>query len=182
MTSPLLADFENRAHVYRGFCEYLEVLLPELLNAHGIRFHKIECRIKERPSLEKKLSRPEKNYAALDDVTDVCVLRIVTHFAAEVDEIATLLEREFTIDRANSVDKRVYKDPDRFGYVSLHYVISLTSDRSKLTECKAWAGYKAEVQLRTILQHAWAEIEHDLGFKSPIAVPQEVKRRFARLA
>src|SRR5439155_26105785 len=120
-----------------------------------------------------------RSYATLNDLTDICGLRIITHFTSEVDDISTVLEREFDIDRANSVDKRIYKDPDRFGYVSLHYVISLTADRLKLTECKAWPGYKAEVQLRTILQHAWAEIEHDLGFKSPVAVPREAKRRFA---
>lgn len=32
------------------------------------------------------------------------------------------------------------------------------------------------------MQHAWAEIEHDLGYKSKAAVPQDVRRRFSRLA
>lgn len=182
MTSPILTEFDNRVHIYSSFCDYLESLLPKLLKDGGIRFHKIECRVKDRESLEEKLGRPDRSYATLNDLTDICGLRIITHFTSEVDDISTVLEREFDIDRANSVDKRIYKDPDRFGYVSLHYVISLTADRLKLTECKAWPGYKAEVQLRTILQHAWAEIEHDLGFKSPVAVPREVKRRFARLA
>jgi putative GTP pyrophosphokinase len=182
MTSPLLTDFDARESVFQGFCEYLQSLLPELLKADGIRFHKIESRVKSRQSLEEKLTRPEKNYATLNDVTDVCGLRIITHFDSEVADIATVLEREFDIDKINSTDKRIYTDPNRFGYVSLHYVISLAGPRLKLTECKAWADCKAEVQIRTILQHAWAEIEHDLGFKSPVAVPLEVKRRFARLA
>jgi ppGpp synthetase/RelA/SpoT-type nucleotidyltranferase len=182
MTAHLIADFDSRANTYDGFREYLELLLPKLLKSEGIHYHKIEARVKTRKSLEEKLSRSDKNYTTLDEVTDICGLRVITHFDSEVDHIATVVEREFKIDRRNSVDKRIYKDPNRFGYVSLHYVISFKTPRSKLAECKPWAGYKAEVQIRTILQHAWAEIEHDLGFKSPVAVPREVKRRFARLA
>jgi hypothetical protein len=41
---------------------------------------------------------------------------------------------------------------------------------------------KAEIQTRSILQHAWAEIEHDLGYKSTQEVPQTIRRRFSRLA
>jgi len=182
VSSPILDDFDRRAKTFQGLCDYLQSVLPALLKSHKIRFHKLEGRVKKRKSLEEKLTRPDKNYTTLDNVTDICGLRIITHYKSEVDQIATIIEREFAIDRDNSVDKRIYTDPDRFGYVSLHYVISLPEARLTLTECKAWKGYKAEIQIRTILEHAWAEIEHDLGFKSSVAVPREVKRRFARLA
>jgi hypothetical protein len=39
-----------------------------------------------------------------------------------------------------------------------------------------------EIQVRSILQHAWAEIEHDLGYKSAVGLPGDVKRRFARVS
>jgi GTP pyrophosphokinase len=182
MSSPILADFDCRAPTFEGLRDYLNRLLADLLRINGIRFHKIESRIKDRKSLKDKLARPTKDYASLDDLTDICGLRVITHSKSEVDEIATIVEREFDIDQQNSIDKRIYSDPDRFGYISLHYVISLSKDRLKLPECSAWSGYKAELQIRTILQHAWAEIEHDLAFKSRFAVPAEIKRRFARLA
>ncbi len=41
---------------------------------------------------------------------------------------------------------------------------------------------RCEIQIRSILQHAWAEIEHDLGYKSNITVPAEIRRDFSRLA
>jgi GTP pyrophosphokinase len=182
MTSPILTDYDARVAIYDGFRKYLESLLPQLISAAEIPIHKIETRLKSRPGLQEKINRPNKDYSNLDQITDICGARIITYFAADVDAIASLLEKEFQIDRANSIDKRIYADPDRFGYASLHYVISLTTERSKLTECKAWLDDKAEVQVRTIIQHAWAEIEHDLGFKSPIAIPRQVKRRFSRLA
>jgi putative GTP pyrophosphokinase len=54
--------------------------------------------------------------------------------------------------------------------------------RYGLTEYRAFGSRKAEIQIRSILQHAWAEIEHDLGYQRKIAVPAEVRRRFSRIA
>jgi hypothetical protein len=44
------------------------------------------------------------------------------------------------------------------------------------------ARARGEIQIRTLLEHTWAEIEHDLGYKSTEAVPHPVRRRFSRLA
>ncbi|MBR4879413.1 MAG: hypothetical protein IKU13_06225, partial [Clostridia bacterium] len=43
-------------------------------------------------------------------------------------------------------------------------------------------GKKFEIQIRTILQHAWSMIHHDIGYKSDFGIPREIKRQFARLA
>jgi putative GTP pyrophosphokinase len=80
------------------------------------------------------------------------------------------------------VDKRTTLDPDRFGYLSLHYVVRLGEGRLSLPEYKEFGEVRFEIQIRSILQHAWAEIEHDLGYKSEHAVPAQLRRRFSRLA
>lgn len=41
---------------------------------------------------------------------------------------------------------------------------------------------KFEVQIRSILQHSWAEIEHDLGYKNLEGIPYHIKRKFSRVA
>jgi hypothetical protein len=51
-----------------------------------------------------------------------------------------------------------------------------------LTEYRKFNDFKAEIQVRSILQHAWAEIEHDLGYKTKNAIPLQIRRRFSRLA
>jgi hypothetical protein len=51
-----------------------------------------------------------------------------------------------------------------------------------MSEYRRFAGLKAEVQIRSLLQHVWAETEHDLGYKSSRSVPRLIRRRFARLA
>jgi hypothetical protein len=66
--------------------------------------------------------------------------------------------------------------------LSLHYVVSLLPARSVLAEYRRYADLKAEIQVRSVLQHAWAEIEHDLGYKTALGVPRDVRRSFSRLA
>ena len=144
----------------------METLLRQLLREREIPVHSISSRLKSRGSLAKKVERKGTSYSDLSDVTDLAGLRIVTYFSDQVDEIAGLIESEFQLDHHNSIDKRADLDPDRFGYLSLHYVVSLSPSRAALTEYRALAGLKAEIQIRSILQHAWAEIEHDLGYKT----------------
>jgi ppGpp synthetase/RelA/SpoT-type nucleotidyltranferase len=138
--------------------------------------------VKTRESLHEKLRRPANKYHVLNDVTDVAGVRIICYFAADVDRIGSLVESEFHVDQANSVDKRALLDPDRFGYLSLHHIVRFTDDRAKLREYRRFAGLPLEIQTRSILQHAWAEIEHDLGYKTTLAVPDILRRRFARIA
>jgi hypothetical protein len=71
---------------------------------------------------------------------------------------------------------------ERFGYKSVHYLVELKGDRTRLPEYERFAGLVAEIQVRTVLQHAWAEIEHDIQYKSTVTIPTEIRRRFVALA
>lgn len=178
----ILEQYAKSRGVFLDFTSTLSTLVHTLLARGGVQVHAVTHRCKDQTSLAEKLSRPEKTYNALSDVTDLVGLRITTYFANDVDLVASLLENEFKIDQQSSIDKRKYADPDRFGYSSLHYVVELGPARTQLPEYSRYAGLKCEVQVRSILQHAWAEIEHDLGYKSAAGVPAEVRRRFARVA
>lgn len=109
-------------------------------------------------------------------------MRVITYYAEDVDKVAEIVEREFVVDRENSIDKRNALEPDRFGYCSVHYVVEMSQERLKLREYQAFDELKCEIQIRSVLQHAWAEIEHDLGYKSENAIPKGIRRNFSRLA
>jgi ppGpp synthetase/RelA/SpoT-type nucleotidyltranferase len=155
----------------------LQRRLSRLLDESGIPVHDISARVKTPASLVQKASRPDRIYNSLEDITDVVGLRVVTYFEDNIEHVAHLIEKHFAVDWERSIDKRLHGDPSRFGYRSLHYVCRLTASSDTLIE-----KFPFEIQIRTILQHAWAEIEHDLGYKYPEAVPQPVRRRFSRLA
>jgi ppGpp synthetase/RelA/SpoT-type nucleotidyltranferase len=160
----------------------VETLMKDLLSERGARVHSVTHRVKQRESLERKLARAEKEYARISDITDVLGLRVITYFPDEVDQVARIIESEFEIDAENSIDRRNTLAPDTMGYLSLHYVAKIDPGRSEWTEYRRFADTFFEVQVRSILQHAWAEIEHDLGYKTEEAIPREVRRRFSRLA
>lgn len=178
----IIQEYEQQCELYSDFTEKIEKLIRDLLKEKSIKVHSIPSRLKNSDSIKKKLDRAEGTYSKLSDVTDISGIRIITYFADDVDLVAKVIEEEFDIDRENSVDKRALLDPDRFGYISLHYVAKVPNSRLKLTEYRRFSSCKVEIQVRSILQHTWAEIEHDLGYKTKDSVPRDIRRRFSRLA
>jgi ppGpp synthetase/RelA/SpoT-type nucleotidyltranferase len=174
--------YEERCGVLEDLGPVIERLIQELLRANQIEAHSVRHRIKTKESLKRKVGRKDASYEGLDEVHDLLGIRVITFFPDEVDRVAGVINAEFQIDPKNSVDKRALLDPDRFGYLSLHYVASLNQRRAKLTEHTRFDGWKFEIQIRSILQHAWAEIEHDLGYHTAGAIPDSFRRRFSRLA
>jgi len=106
---------------------------------------------------------------------------VITYLDSDVDKVEKLVRKEFEIDEKNSIDKRILQS-NEFGYRSLHIVASIDSSRLKLTEYQRYKGLKFEIQIRSILQHAWAEIEHDLGYKGKSSIPESHVRSFNRLS
>ena len=66
----------------------------------------------------------------------------------------------------------------RFGYASRHLLIGLDAAREGHASYELLRGRSAQVQVRTVLQHAWAEFEHDIRYKGTI--PDEHVRDFDR--
>lgn len=180
--SQILADFDCTHGIYQDYAQTVSDLVRQILAASSIAVHSVTSRCKDRSSLARKLSLPGKSYQSLPDITDIAALRITTYFSDDVDRVAKLIENEFEVVQDQSVDKRIALDPDRFGYQSLHYVVTLLSARCNLLEYRRFEGLKTEIQIRSILQHAWAEIEHDIGYKSASGIPRDFRRRFARVA
>ena len=180
-TKLILEDFENCKNLYNDFTVKCKSLIIDLLGVEEIKFHQITNRIKEKNKLEGKIFKKNHKYSKLSEITDIAGIRIITYFEDEVDRIAQIIESEFEVDYENSIDKRQMEN-DKFGYRSLHFVISLNRNRLKLLEYKKFKKLKVEIQIRTILQHSWAEIEHDIGYKGEKSIPQFAKRTFYRVA
>ena len=153
-----------------------ETLAQQLATDTGLKLHSITLRVKTRASVAAKLARPDRTYHSLWDLTDLVGLRVITYFEDGVDRVGRLLEAHLPVDFQHSVDKRKSSADDRFGYRSLHYVCRMPAEDSRDNQLRY------EVQVRTLLEHAWAEIEHDLGYKSRDSVPAMARRRLNRLA
>ena len=148
----------------------------------GLMITACESRVKTEASLAGKLEIKGGKYASLNDVTDLVGVRVITLYSVDVDKIAALVENLFSVDWANSVDKRKSHNLDSFGYNSLHYICKVAPEDYQDPECPQINDFCFEVQMRTTLQHMWAAIYHDTGYKSDVEVPQDYLRNLNRLA
>ena len=145
--------------------------LRQALHQQGIYITAMEHRVKTEKSLTGKLELKGAKYKSIDDITDLVGLRVITFYTDEVDKVAAIAKRVFDIDWQESVDKRKLHKLDSFGYNSLHYICRLKT-----------GGPRFELQMRTALQHVWSTIEHDIGYKGAVKIPDVYRRQFNRLA
>jgi putative GTP pyrophosphokinase len=170
--------YEEKRSLYANFTAKLHKLFEDLLHTHGIEVAQIESRTKAPESFREKIQRSGTSYdAPLVQLTDLSGIRIIAYYLQDVDKIGAMIKREF-----ESFDKTQITDPDHFGYFSIHYVISLSPSRKQLTEWKSYLDLKAEVQVRTVLQHAWAAIDHKLRYKAASEMPRTLKRQLFSLS
>ncbi|EHK2441445.1 GTP pyrophosphokinase [Clostridium perfringens] len=182
MNKKIHEQYLKEKDTYKILGKKMKILIKELLDMEGINYQSVSCRTKDEKSFLNKLERKEGKYKDLKEITDITGIRIITYYSDTVDEVAKIISEQFEVDNENTIDKRKALDPDRFGYLSLHYIVSLNEDRFDLPEYRMFREIKFEIQIRSISQHTWAEIEHDLGYKSEIGIPGEIKRDFCRLA
>lgn len=180
-THQLINEFSEKENVYHQFGDSMCSLLIRLINVSHISTHSIQHRVKDVKSLKAKVELKNK-YNSLNEITDILGVRIITYYSNDIDEIEKIIKNSFVVDDENTIDKRKTYEPDRFGYMSLHYVVSLNPARATLEEYRDFIGMKFEIQIRTILQHTWAEIEHDLGYKTQNSVPNHIRRKFSILS
>lgn len=175
----IIEDYRKYKDDFIRLGDIVHEMLRKIADDAGILVMGIEHRVKGEQSLEGKLYKSGEWYQKFDDITDILGARVICYFGDEVDKFGKLVEQEFVIDWENSSDKRALIKADTFGYLSLHYICSLPQNKGYPAEL---CGRRFEIQIRTMLQHAWSAINHDLGYKSKFGVPREVTREFARLA
>lgn len=174
----ILAAFEAQRPALERLRVHLHAELAAALAGRGVEVNFVTSRLKSPESLRKKIARPDKTYRRLWDVTDLVGLRVATYFEDAIEDVARLVEEAYRVDFAHSADKLRFTDHGKFGYRSLHYVCAPPpGGPARFDE-----ACRFEIQVRTSLQHAWAEVEHDLGYKADGSVPEVIRRRLSRIA
>lgn len=175
----ILEEFKRERKNFLALGDVVLEILKEITTDADVMVTGIEHRVKSEHSLEVKLYKNGDYYQTLDDLKDLFGARIICCFSDDVYKIGEIIETRFHVFREYSADKRALMRADSFGYLSLHYICSLKKEDGYPEEL---ADKKFEIQIRTMLQHTWAVINHDLGYKTEFGVPDQVVREFARLA
>jgi ppGpp synthetase/RelA/SpoT-type nucleotidyltranferase len=146
----------------------------------------VQSRAKSMSSfVEKSIRRFKKYPNPAKDFTDLCGARVIVQTQAQVEAVKRFIERNF--DAFEQEDKSSLLGEDKFGYRDMHYLVRLRQDRAQpigftKQECDDIGGRVAEVQVRSIVQHAWADILHDRIYKAPLKLSTEARRTGALLA
>ena len=141
--------------LYEEYATRIRNLIQDLVELEGVEFYAIDGWADRPADLLRTLSElDEKDLSGVDLVT----VRVLLRFPEDVLKIEEVVKAEFEIDPTRSVPSSGLEDPYRFGYPAVVYILSLSSSRANLRE---WAKYKDltfRLELRTMLQEAWATI------------------------
>jgi len=178
----LLEEYHTRMPEYIMLRHAVMQQLDNIVSQVDIELNQMESRIKAEQSLIGKLQRKGHKYQSLSDITDILGVRVIAYYNEDVDRIASMAEKYFDIDWANSVDKRKMHQFDSFGYNSLHYICRIPKTTYYDPSHPELNDIAFELQMRTALQHVWSDIQHGLGYKLDIETPVEYHRALSRLA
>jgi putative GTP pyrophosphokinase len=183
-----VTEYLKRFGFYEDLASVLKRILDESLKRREIKVHSVEARAKAPSSFGRKAAEPSEADPAkpkypnpLEQITDLAGVRVITYFPSTLANIDQILKEEFIVVERSDKGAELIED-ERFGYQSIHYLVQLSAVRARLPEYGPFAHSIGEIQVRTILQHAWAEIEHDIQYKSASVIPTEIRRRFMSLA
>ncbi|HEU0085802.1 MAG TPA: hypothetical protein VFQ59_02485 [Candidatus Paceibacterota bacterium] len=157
----ILSDYKNKSELYQEFCQAIGQVMESMLKKGAYKYH-LSYRVKEFASLDEKIERKEKNgkvYKSLKDIEDIAGVRVVFYHRSDRDELMKMLKKEFGSTVKLEETSKVS------GYRSMHAIVSFSNNRLSLSEYERFKGLKCEVQLTLILDHAWAEVEHDILYK-----------------
>lgn len=159
----------------RRLTESAVTILENLLKSKGIDYLSVSGRTKDRQSALEKIER--KSYKKpSEQMTDLSGVRVIVFFESDITKVSKLIESSFSVDKANSLNQDERLSVDQIGYRSVHFVCDLGKARTKLPEFEGLDGLKFELQVRTVLQHAWAELAHDRNYKFSGKLPPSIER------
>lgn len=140
----------------------------------------IETRTKEWSSIVEKIDRQELELSSITQIYDLVGLRVVFLFAAEATRTRKMLSEEYKVSWQQDTRERLsYRE---FGYQSVHLIVRVRKNWLAVPTLREFAGFQAEIQIRTLSQHNWAVASRLLQYHQEQDVPLPVQRSLFRVA
>lgn len=189
--------FAVQRRTYEVFRNILQKKLQDAVRSMGI-LAIVQVRTKEIPSFAEKCIRKKDKYPnPAYQLTDLCGGRVIVETKEHIKPVCKFIEDNFEIDEAEDVASRLRAG--EFGYLGVHYIVSLRDgdgkhaiarellerwdpDEARRAGVAPGPKYKAEIQVRTLLQHAWASLVHDSLYKSEFKPPVRLERMAGKVA
>jgi putative GTP pyrophosphokinase len=174
----IIKQFIDQRSDYEKLCAEAAYILTRQLKTAGIEFSTITHRAKTLNSFLEKIQR--KSYSdPINEITDFAGVRVVCLYIDDLPKVEHVIGEHFQI--VEKIDKLTDKKTDQFGYGAIHFVVKLgqTSSGARYDDLK---NLVCEIQTRTVLQDAWAIIDHHLVYKNESNIPSVLRTKLNLLA
>ena len=159
----------------------LEQELAKLLEDHSISLAvPVQVRVKEWESVVTKIVRKSLVPSSVMELADLVGARLILLFRRDVEGACRLLEEAFPGCERDDTSERL--GDTEFGYRSVHYAVGWPDNWSTVPTRCDFSGWRAEIQVRTVAEHVWAQASHKLQYKREDSAPREVRRPLAKVA
>lgn len=165
-------DYEkNYFDIYDEFAAFVRTLLKnQIAETKGLpRLQSTKARAKTTESLKEKLEKRGllESDNVETEIKDLAGVRLIFYTETDVDRFLSsrLIPELLEVDvKETKVHHPTEENDPR--YKAFHYVVSLGNRRVVLPEYEKFKGMRCEIQIQTILNHAWAETYHDMIYKA----------------
>ena len=177
--------FAQERPAYEAYAEALRRVLTKACAA-SLPEALIQSRAKALSSFAEKCVRKYAKYKdPVHQLTDLCGARVIVHTLDHVQAVRAFVRCNFEVLEED--EKGLSLGEDKFGYRDLHFLIRLNRARAaaigfKADEVECIGQLVAELQVRTLVQHAWADILHDRMYKTKLIYPPDFQREGSLLA
>lgn len=179
--------------IYEAFAETVRFILEKALLANESlpRPQSVQCRAKRVDSLRQRLTEAGKlDTQTLElDRRDLAGTRLIFYTNNDVERFlaSALIRENFEVEEDSTKVHHPTPENKDAQYRAVHYTIRLREERIRLPEYAKFAGLRCEVQVQTILNHAWSETSHDILYKDKLGsgyggkAMKSISRRFERI-
>jgi len=171
-------EFDSRLPLYESLRDEVLFILNNAIDKTAVKTHSVLGRVKDRSSFLDKVER--KGYAdPFAKMPDLVGTRVVCLFYDDIPKLSDLIRAEFSvISEENKIEEAA---DDTFGYMSVHFECKLLEHFTG-TRYDQLKGIVFEIQVRTILMDAWANVSHYLAYKGAASVPANLRKDFNALS
>ena len=174
LISEFIDDYKSKINHYEHLAQTCAYQCESALKRRGLRAL-VTSRAKRLDSLTSKVENRNKDKAyqsieeIYEDIVDLAGVRIALYFPGDREEIDSFVRSHFNVDHVKDFPEAL-RHPGAYqkrflGYVGRHYRLRLKPETLPPVD-QHLAHYVIELQVGSVLMHAWAEVEHDLVYKS----------------
>jgi ppGpp synthetase/RelA/SpoT-type nucleotidyltranferase len=166
-----IEDYEREFYFrYEEFAQTVRLILQKAIEASDLpRPQSIQHRAKSLSSLKDRLE--ESGKLASENIEterrDLAGVRLIFYTNTDIERFLTsrLIFENFEIERDATRIHHPTRENEQRRYSAIHYTVRLKEDRARLPEYSKFQGMRCEIQIQTILNHAWSETSHDIAYK-----------------